>query len=142
MASGSGNSMETGENVIIAGLVVQILFFSCFVVTAGVLHYRLQQAPTIKSISTDSLWRKSLYSLYAGSILIWIRCVFRLIEYAQGNAGYLISHEVFLYIFDATLMFAVMILFAIMHPSELNAQIQGPGAKKLGKVLFPTDMGV
>ena len=84
MASGDPSAVTTGENVIIGGLVVQILFFSCFVVTAGIFHARLVRVPTNKSIQIHHLWRRSLYSLYAGSVLIWIRCVFRLIEYAQG----------------------------------------------------------
>lgn len=85
MASGTLEAMETGENIIIGGLVVQILFFSCFVVVAGLFHIRLLRVPTGKSMETDGLWRSSLLSLYAGSVLIWIRCVFRLIEYAQGK---------------------------------------------------------
>jgi hypothetical protein len=84
MASGSLDAMTLGENVIIGGLVVQILFFSCFVVTAGIFHAHLIRVPTGKSMQVYALWQRSLYSLYAGSVLIWIRCVFRLIEYAQG----------------------------------------------------------
>lgn len=86
MASGGLSGMETGENVIIGGLVVQILFFTCFVVTAGIFHARLIRVPTGKSMQVHSLWTRSLYSLYAGSVLIWVRCVFRLIEYAQGTS--------------------------------------------------------
>jgi hypothetical protein len=84
MASGSLDAMTLGENVIIGGLVVQIIFFTCFVVTAGIFHARLIRVPTGKSMQVHALWQRSLYSLYAGSVLIWIRCVFRLIEYAQG----------------------------------------------------------
>lgn len=87
MASGGLSGMETGENVIIGGLVVQILFFTCFVVTAGIFHARLIRVPTGKSVQVHHLWTRSLYSLYAGSVLIWVRCVFRLIEYAQGMSG-------------------------------------------------------
>jgi hypothetical protein len=155
MASGSLDALTLGENVIIGGLVVQILFFTCFVVTAGVFHARLVRVPTGKSMQVHKLWQRSLYSLYAGSLLIWVRCVFRLIEYAQGmkmarlrkivcllnerlpgNDGYLISHEVFLYIFDALLMFLVMTIFAIVHPSEINAELRGPGAKRIEKGIF------
>lgn len=53
-----------------------------------------------------------------------------------GNDGYLISHEVFLYIFDALLMFLVMVIFAVVHPSEINAQLRGPGAKRIEKGVF------
>ena len=85
MASGGLDSMTLGENVIIGGLVVQILFFTCFVVSAGIFHARLVRVPTRKSMQVYKLWLRSLYSLYTGSVLIWVRCVFRLIEYAQGK---------------------------------------------------------
>jgi hypothetical protein len=53
-----------------------------------------------------------------------------------GNAGYLISHEVYLYIFDALLMFFVMVIFAIVYPSEINAELGGPGFKRIEKGIF------
>jgi hypothetical protein len=136
MTSGSASGLATGENVTIGGLVVQILFFTGFVVVAGVFHRRLLREPTAKSLTIDHQWRRTLYSLYAGSLLIWIRCVFRLIEYAQGNDGYVISHEAFLYIFDAALMFGVMVLLALVHPSGITAQLRGPGAKKVERGIF------
>jgi hypothetical protein len=61
--------------------------------------------------------------------------MFRLIEYAQGNDGYLISHEVFLYIFDAVLIFATMVLFAVVHPSEIDALVKGGGGKSVRKLV-------
>lgn len=45
--------------------------------------------------------------------------VFRAIEYLQGFDGYLLRHEAYLYIFDAVLMFLVMVLFNYIHPSEI-----------------------
>ncbi|KAI8719992.1 hypothetical protein NCS52_00443200 [Fusarium sp. LHS14.1] len=68
-----------------------------------------------------------LLVLYIVAGLIMVRSLFRLIEYAQGNSGYLISHEAYLYIFDSVLMFLTMILFAWEHPSQLNAKLQGGG---------------
>jgi len=44
------------------------------------------------------------------------------IEYVQGNAGYLISHEVFLYIFDTLLMEAVMLIFLIWYVDQLESK--------------------
>lgn len=38
----------------------------------------------------------------------------------MGNNGYLLRHEYFLYVFDATLMLGVMVLFNIVHPSEVT----------------------
>ena len=53
-----------------------------------------------------------------------------------SNDGYLISHEAYLYIFDALLMFFVTVIFAIVHPSENNAELHGPGAKRIEKGIF------
>lgn len=49
-----------------------------------------------------------------------VRSVFRLVEYLQGNNGFLLHHEIFLYIFDAVLIFMAMAIFNIFHPSELT----------------------
>ncbi|KAM0271414.1 hypothetical protein ACHAQH_009101 [Verticillium albo-atrum] len=49
---------------------------------------------------------------------------FRL-EYHQGNGGYLISHEVWIYLFDALLMFAAMVWLNWYHPAEIGLLLRG-----------------
>jgi hypothetical protein len=53
-----------------------------------------------------------------------IRSIFRVVEYIGGNAGYLLSHEVYLYVFDALLMFLVMASFNWIHPSQVTEAYQ------------------
>ncbi|KAJ9615378.1 hypothetical protein H2200_001453 [Cladophialophora chaetospira] len=128
MAGKSNSSMTTGEHIIIGGLLVQIIFFGFFVVVALTFQTRMQKMPTsrvLADVRIASAWKKHIYALYGGSCLILIRSVFRLIEFAQGNDGYFISHEWFLYVFDSILMFGTMVLFAAVHPSELNALLNG-----------------
>ncbi|KAL2858488.1 RTA1 like protein-domain-containing protein [Aspergillus pseudoustus] len=124
MASGSLSAVTTGEHIIIAGLVIQLLFFSLFVTTSVKFHLGLQRSLSCKA---SLPWKRHMYALYSGSALIFVRSLFRLIEYAQGNGGYLVSHEVYLYLFDALLMVAVMAVFAWVHPSEIHALLTGPG---------------
>ncbi|EAL89024.1 hypothetical protein KXW98_007644 [Aspergillus fumigatus] len=119
MASGSLSAVHNGEKIVIAGLLIQILFFGLFIVTCAIFHWRLIKGQTEKAIELNSAWRKHLWILYAVNFLIMIRSVFRLIEYAMGNNGYLLRHEAFLYVFDGVLMLAAMILFNIVHPSSL-----------------------
>ena len=118
---------ENGPNIIIGGLVIQVLFFGFFMISSAVFHMRMHRDPTPYSLSIPLRWSEIIYVLYAASLLILVRSIFRLIEYAQGNDGYLISHEVFLYIFDALLMFATMLVFHVVHPSELNVWLKGKG---------------
>jgi hypothetical protein len=88
---------------------------------------RLAGSMSAKAAVSGIPWQRYLYTLYIASGLILVRSVFRLIEYVQGNAGYLISHEAYLYIFDGFLMFLAMVLFNWEHPSQLNAKLNGGG---------------
>ena len=60
-----------------------------------------------------------MWALYIASICILIRSVFRVVEYVMGEDGYLLSHEIFLYIFDATLMLFTMVIYNVLHPSKI-----------------------
>lgn len=59
-------------------------------------------------------------ALYVSSVLILVRSVVRVVEYIQGMDGYILSHEAFLYVFDGLLMFLVLLVFVLVHPSEVN----------------------
>ncbi|PWY74924.1 RTA1 domain protein [Aspergillus eucalypticola CBS 122712] len=111
---------NTGENVIIGGLLVQIIFFCFFLVVAIIFQRRIYRHPTVRSESPMIPWRKHFFSLYASSFLILIRSIVRFIEYIQGQEGYVITHEAFIYVFDAVPMFLVLCILIRFHPSEIN----------------------
>ncbi|KAJ0416427.1 RTA1 like protein-domain-containing protein [Aspergillus carlsbadensis] len=128
MASGTLSAVHNGEKIVIAGLVIQILFFGFFITTCGIFHRRVNTSPTQHAVELAGSWRKHIHVLYAANILIMIRSVFRLIEYAMGNNGYLLRREAFLYVFDGLLMFVAMVLFNVVHPSGV---IQGRRKKSM-----------
>jgi hypothetical protein len=126
MASGSASALSTGEHITVAGLCVQLLFFSVFIFVSFVFHRRFNtsaNAATMKVPPKDMFrnrnWETVLFVLYAASALILIRSAFRVIEFAMGNDGVLLSHEVYAYIFDATLMFIAMAILNVFHPSSV-----------------------
>ncbi|KAH6871495.1 RTA1 like protein-domain-containing protein [Thelonectria olida] len=116
-AAGSLEALNNGAKVIIGGLFVQLICFGVFIVIAIGFDRSIRKAPTSRSHIVP--WKKHMMVLYVGSILIMVRSVFRAIEYLQGFNGYLLSHEAYLYIFDAVLMFLVMVLFNGIHPAEI-----------------------
>lgn len=125
-SSGTLEALETGADVIIAGLFVQLAFFGFFMIVAVAFHWKLVRQPTMASGSRGTFpWRKHMYTMYGASFLIMVRSVFRAVEYLQGFDGYLLSHEAYLYGLDATLMLAVMILFNVVHPGEVVALVKG-----------------
>jgi hypothetical protein len=50
----------------------------------------------------------------------------------QGFSRYLLSHEVYLYMFDSLLMFCVMAIFNVVHLSEVLALVNGGKVAKKG----------
>ncbi|OOQ88685.1 RTA1 like protein [Penicillium brasilianum] len=133
MTSGSENTVKIGQWVIVAGLCVQLIFFGAFVITSLIFHIKIMRQPTIESERSMNKgtsiwprdWRGLLFACYSASVLILIRSVYRLIEFVQGNNGYIISHEVFLYVFDAAMMFSVMVVMNVLHPSfVLNKKME------------------
>ena len=120
----SGNH-DIGQKIIIGGLFVQIIMFSIFLVTAIVFHCKALKQPTVIMLSSIVNWRRHLHILYITSTLILIRSIFRVVEYLQGHDGYLVSHEIFLYVFDSLLMFLVMLIFAIWYIGDLNQKTVG-----------------
>jgi hypothetical protein len=120
LASSNGNgNVNLGQDIITAGLGIQVLFFGFFIIVGGMFHYRLKRSPTTRSQSPDIPWKRYMWALYIASICILIRSVFRVVEYVMGQSGYLLSHEIFLYIFDATLMLLAMAIYNLLHPSKI-----------------------
>ena len=117
----SGN-YNTGQKVIIGGLFVQVVVFSIFLVTALVFHYKASKQSTANTFFSIVRWKRYLHILYITSTLILIRSVFRVVEYLQDHDGYLVSHEIFLYMLDALLMFLVMVIFAIWYIGDLERE--------------------
>jgi hypothetical protein len=113
------DGQKLGENLIIAGLFIQLFFFGFFIVVAGLFHYRISLYPTTRSKSLSVPWQRHLGILYAASFLIMVRSTFRIVEYIMGGDGVLLQTEAYLYVFDATLMFVMSTLFNVWHPSEI-----------------------
>ncbi|OJJ47356.1 hypothetical protein ASPZODRAFT_132352 [Penicilliopsis zonata CBS 506.65] len=126
--SGGGGMMATasttsavnmGEKMIIGGLFVQVLSFGFFIIVSFVFHRRMLASPSHAVVKTEIPWTKYMMVLYAASLMIMVRSIYRVAEYIQGTTGFLQSHEVFIYIFDATLMLGCCILFNLFHPSKI-----------------------
>ncbi|KAF3047758.1 hypothetical protein E8E12_011616 [Didymella heteroderae] len=113
------SSQDLGNNVILIGLGIQVAFFAFFIVVTIVFHLRIARNPTTKSLTTATPWSKFIWILYLASVLIMVRSVFRMAEYAQGNNGSLLQKEAYVYVLDATLMFVVAAVFAVYHPGDV-----------------------
>jgi hypothetical protein len=128
MAEGS-KSVDTGSKIIVAGLFIQVMFFGVFMFVAWHFHRSIRPHRQFLTIG----WKKHMVALYIVSLLIFGRSIFRIVQYCMGFNGYLQQHEVFLYVFDSTLMFGVMMVLNYIHPGEiasLASQVKRGGSQE------------
>ncbi len=112
------DDQKMGENVILGGLGIQLIFFGFFVITTITFHRRITKKPTARSSSITSPWRQHIFALYASSLLIMVRSVFRMIEFGMGNDSVLMQSEAYLLGLDGALILIVAAVFLWSHPSR------------------------
>ncbi|KAL5321395.1 hypothetical protein ACEPPN_009353 [Leptodophora sp. 'Broadleaf-Isolate-01'] len=127
LQSGGGGMMaqssmaDMGQKIILGGLFVQLLFFGFFLIVSLIFYKRMRSSParfTIPAYGTRT-WVALLKLLFAAAALIILRCIFRVVEFGQGHDGYLASHEVYMYLFDAFPMFVVQAMFHFVHAGDV-----------------------
>lgn len=127
MQAGGGGMMvqssmeKTGQKAMLFGLFVQLAFFGFFLIVALIFFKRMRSSParyTIPSYGKHT-WVQLLKLLFVAAVIIILRCVFRIVEFSQGHTGYLASHEVYMYIFDALPMFLVQAMFHLVHAGDV-----------------------
>jgi hypothetical protein len=117
--------------LVLIGLAIQLISFAVFGTCAIIFHKRIRRNPTARSHRIGSKWLDTLYMLYAVSVLIIIRAVFRVVEYAFGNDGYPLAHEWTLFVFDSVPMTLVTAIFLFRYPSNLAQKLDDDAAIQL-----------
>lgn len=116
----TGKREKMGEAIVIVGLLIQVVMFGLFAVTAVLFEVRMKRDS--RYLPAPGWVKRNLNMLYVVSGMILVRSITRVVEYAMGAHGYLLAHEWTLYVFDALLMFAVMVVFCIWYPSFQPAE--------------------
>lgn len=119
MAQASMSSL--GQKIMLLGLVIQLLFFGFFLTISLVFWKRMQSSAKLYTIPKygKHSWKALLMVLFGAAFIIILRCLYRIIEFAQGTEGYLSAHEIYMYIFDAAPMLFVQVLFHFVHAGDV-----------------------
>ncbi|KAJ5768179.1 hypothetical protein N7533_000762 [Penicillium manginii] len=137
MQAGGGGMMaqpdmaNLGQKIMLVGLFCQLLFFSLFLAISLVFWKRMQSSAKLYTTPAygKHTWKSLMKLLFGAAVIIILRCVYRIVEFSQGNSGYLASHEIYMYIFDAVPMCIVQLMFHFVHagnvfPSGLGESMQ------------------
>ncbi|OJA10527.1 hypothetical protein AZE42_01695 [Rhizopogon vesiculosus] len=114
-ASTNQTSEKLGADILLAGLVIQTLSFAFFMLL--VVH-------AWRSILRDYIlprqepWGPILWILMFSSTAYMIRCIYRVVELAQGSGGYLTTHEIYFYLLDSLPLFIGICTYIIYWPTK------------------------
>ncbi|MCJ1400364.1 hypothetical protein MMC11_003569 [Xylographa trunciseda] len=116
MSENGGNSLITiGLNLYSGGVALQQIFILCFISLIIIFHRKMLRGEVVQGRHD---WKRLLYPLYATLLLITLRIIYRIIEFANGGLAVLNDNEVFIYILDATPMLFGMVIWNIWHPGR------------------------
>ncbi|KAI5966391.1 RSB1 [Candida pseudojiufengensis] len=93
------------------------------------LLFNVKSVKTYKSVYLESLYNSKYATIRSHTlfpymplamtvavIVIYIRCVYRVVELIEGYGGYLMTHEIYLLILDATMIAIAGFIFFPFHP--------------------------
>nr|RBQ88789.1 hypothetical protein FVER53263_20888 [Fusarium verticillioides] len=113
------SQQRTAQLIIIGGLAFQVYFFGFFTSVLHIVHSRIIDNSSRRSINMTIPWKRWIIVLYIACGLVIARSVYRVIEYATGPLGILQATEIYFYVFDAGFIFLVTLLLNIFHPRQL-----------------------
>ncbi len=123
MATSTDAKMDPvlAKNIILLGLFIQVVIFGLYIITIVIFHLRMRKATGIGAANAMNFpWQPIIYLLYGVGLLIMVRSIYRIIEFVIGMDSFLFTHEWPLYALDGGPMLAVVIVWALRYPSELN----------------------
>ena len=86
----AGGSTTLGGDIVLAGLILQIVVFGFFVCIGLRFHLRLHY--NLTELSNTFNWQSHMLSLYVMSLAITSRNTYRVVEYCMGGKDLLLQY--------------------------------------------------
>jgi hypothetical protein len=139
---------DNGVNIMIAGLIFQVITMSLFLALWADFVLRTRRAKVsgslsrmqpplynhLRSTKNFTIFR---WALFAATVLIFVRCIYRVAELWNGFNGHLANDEVTFMIFEGPLIILGVTALTVYHPGRVFGDLwvpAGKGVKSMGKL--------
>ncbi|EED16677.1 conserved hypothetical protein [Talaromyces stipitatus ATCC 10500] len=124
------STLSMGNNIMLAGLIFQIVTLVLFAVLCLEFSWRVHRSPHMKNVQFRSLrdsrrFRGFLLAAVATFVLIFVRCVYRVVELAGGWNNHLQREEVPFIILESGMITVAVFVFAVYHPGYAFKDVFG-----------------
>ncbi|KAH8589221.1 RTA1 like protein-domain-containing protein [Bisporella sp. PMI_857] len=120
----SKTMLNLANTIVLVGLAAQIFIFCWFMLVGVIFHKHVRKIGGKLAVGGVD-WERFLFWLYGVSIIITFRNFFRVIEYALGDDGYLLSTEWPIYVFDAIPMASVLVVCNFWYVGVMDIPLNG-----------------
>ena len=116
-----GSLQDAGINIMIAGLVVQVVSLLAFILfsldfAVCLLRGRAERNPTFLTLTKSLKWKAFLGGLAFATVTIFIRCCYRVAELSRGFRSDFAQDEVLFSALESAMIGAAVIALSIFHP--------------------------
>ncbi|KLO17823.1 RTA1-domain-containing protein [Schizopora paradoxa] len=116
-ASSKPDTAQLGTRVVLVGLILQLISYMFFIFLVAYLHRRIVSSSPPHPIRQEPAFFV-VWLVYFSSVFIMIRGIYRTIEFSQGHGGFLITHEIYFYLFDALPLFLATAIYVFFWPGK------------------------
>ncbi|ONH65364.1 Sphingoid long-chain base transporter RSB1 [Cyberlindnera fabianii] len=121
-------SGQTGTDIMVGGLAFQVVSMSVFLLMYGHFFWKIKylrsgfkemenQFPEeFASIRAKPSFKWFPLVVFLGTIFVYVRSIYRVVELSEGWKGYLMIHEIYFMILDALMMALTCLIFIPFHP--------------------------
>ncbi|KAF9238967.1 RTA1-domain-containing protein [Melanogaster broomeanus] len=138
MAAGNGRDPTTGGNVMLAGIIIQMVAITLFVIFTSEFLYRYACDKPLKApandlerhqalaygLGMDKRMKLALYAMGFSTICLFVRAVYRTIELTDGWSGRIIATELYFNVLDGGMVILAIFTLNIFHPGYLILPLQ------------------
>ncbi|RDW57348.1 hypothetical protein BP5796_12798 [Coleophoma crateriformis] len=117
--------VDTGTDIMIAGLVFQVMSLAAFVVLSADFALRLRQNQGLWNTENAAVYRSFrfkafLCALGIATLAVITRSIFRAIELSDGFSGELANDEVLYMILEPPMISIAVIALTLCHPGDFS----------------------
>eukprot|EP01035_Chromulina_nebulosa_P021776 gene21776-28178_t len=102
--------LKLGEDVILAGLAIQLICFTIF----NYICFKITFSKENRLWDNDNL-KKPIICILFTNMLLYIRNFYRVVEFSGNGHGYVSQHEWLFYLFESTPMLLCWVTYCIYH---------------------------
>jgi hypothetical protein len=139
---------KRGVDIMIAGLISQVITMTLFLALWCDFVLRTRRAklsgslsrtqpPLYDQLRTFKTFALFQWALFAATIFIYVRCIYRVAELWDGFGGHLANDEVTFMIFEGPMIILAITAITVLHPTRVFGDLWDPagkGIRSMGKL--------